>query len=165
MRTKIIIFIAIAGLVFFSTIRFINAAALPLPGVELLFKSITTKQVTLGKADNDGNFTTAVPEENGIFDIYVGDENTPPVKITAKGKIISGRVVILTEGTTTKDPAPLVVKKVTPIKKKVVTLLKEGEICKTSSQCAKGLKCAYPCGIQGCKNVCTKESAKDVPKI
>ncbi len=38
-------------------------------------------------------------------------------------------------------------------------LRKMGETCGASiGQCEQGLKCAYPCGIQGCENVCLFES-------
>ncbi len=37
-------------------------------------------------------------------------------------------------------------------------LRKMGETCGASiGQCEQGLKCAYPCGIQGCENVCLSE--------
>ena len=33
--------------------------------------------------------------------------------------------------------------------------LSEGSVCATDAQCATGLLCCYPCGIQGCDNVCS----------
>ena len=117
MKTKLIVFGLIFSLVVIFSGEVANAATLPLPGVEILFKSVLSKQVTLGKADENGNFNTEVKEANGEFDIFIGDENLPPVRITSRGNTISGRIVILTDGTTTKDPAPVVIKK--PITKKV----------------------------------------------
>ncbi len=32
----------------------------------------------------------------------------------------------------------------------------EGTLCTTSSECAPGLLCCYPCGIPGCMNRCTR---------
>lgn len=41
--------------------------------------------------------------------------------------------------------------------------LQEGQVCEPgSSQCAPGLKCGYPCGIQGCDHVCQPED--ELPK-
>jgi len=33
--------------------------------------------------------------------------------------------------------------------------LPEGAVCESDAQCAEGLLCCYPCGIQGCQNRCT----------
>jgi len=33
--------------------------------------------------------------------------------------------------------------------------LSEGSICTGTEQCATGLLCCYPCGIEGCENQCT----------
>ncbi len=42
-------------------------------------------------------------------------------------------------------------------------LLKEGEKCGESiGSCGSGLKCAYPCGILGCQNICMSEN--ELPK-
>lgn len=42
--------------------------------------------------------------------------------------------------------------------KQTLILRKIGETCGESiGQCEQGLKCAYPCGIQGCANVCLSE--------
>jgi len=117
MKSKFFVFTVILSFIMIFTGGVATAATLPLPGVEVLFKSVLSKQVTLGKADKDGNFNTQVKEANSEFDIFIGDENLPPVRIMSKGNVISGRIVILTEGTTTKDPAPVVVKK--PVVKKV----------------------------------------------
>lgn len=41
--------------------------------------------------------------------------------------------------------------------------LQEGQVCEPgASQCAPGLKCGYPCGIQGCEHVCQPED--ELPK-
>ncbi len=41
--------------------------------------------------------------------------------------------------------------------------LQEGQVCEPgASQCAPGLKCGYPCGIQGCDHVCQPED--ELPK-
>jgi len=93
------------------------AAAFPLSGVTLFLKSITSLQVISANTDINGYFNTTVKEENGAYNIFVGDENMPPVKIVAKNGIVSGRILILTEGTTTKDPAPVAPKKPAPVKK------------------------------------------------
>lgn len=43
------------------------------------------------------------------------------------------------------------------------TLRKQGETCgETTGQCEAWLKCSYPCGIQGCENIC--ESEDELPK-
>ena len=38
--------------------------------------------------------------------MYISDENMAPIKMVTKNGVISGRVVILTDGTTTQDPVP-----------------------------------------------------------
>jgi len=35
------------------------------------------------------------------------------------------------------------------------TACQVGKKCSTDSECGKGLKCCYPCGIPGCENQCT----------
>ncbi len=101
------------------------AATLPFPSVEILLKSIASGKVLSTNTDNNGNFNVGVPEESGAYNLYIGNESLPPVKISAKKNTVSGRVVILTEGTTTKDPTPpapikkTVPKKTTPVKKSV----------------------------------------------
>jgi hypothetical protein len=41
----------------------------------------------------------------------------------------------------------------------VTNLRKEGETCgENIGNCETGLKCAYPCGIEGCKNACVSEN-------
>ena len=82
------------------------AATLPIAGVEVLLKSISSKQVTASKTDSQGNFSASVKEESGAYDVFFGDENVSPVKITASKNVLSGRFVVLTDGSVTKDPIP-----------------------------------------------------------
>ena len=41
--------------------------------------------------------------------------------------------------------------------------LSEGSICTETAQCASGLLCCYPCGIEGCVNQCTVPSEESCP--
>ncbi len=47
---------------------------------------------------------------------------------------------------------------------KVINLRKEGETCgENIGNCEVGLKCAYPCGIQGCQYVCMSKDELSRP--
>ena len=98
-----------------------HAAALPLGGVSISVKSLQTKRVIEIYTDSNGFFKTDVPEKLGFFNIFVADESTIPVMVPARNGVVSGRVVVLTDGTTTKEPDPVPVKKVpaliAPLKK------------------------------------------------
>jgi len=103
MKIKFLIFVFLA---FFAAQSPALAATFPVSSVDIFAKSIASSQVVSGRTDNDGNFNITVKEENGAYNIFIGDENTTPIKISAQKSIVSGRIVIMTDGTTTKDPAP-----------------------------------------------------------
>ncbi len=116
MKRNIFIYI-IAGAVSLIIFTSASAATFPIPGVEVFAKSIVSSQVSVGGADSSGNFTVSVKEENGTYNVFFVDQNFPPVKMTAKGGVISGRIVVLTDGTTTKDPEVIILKnKSVPVK-------------------------------------------------
>lgn len=110
-------------IVFFMTQTSVNAATFPVPGINVLAKSLLSGQVIVTNTDTNGNFTTEVKEQDGAYNVFFMDENFPPIKIIAKKGIISGRIVVLTDGTTTKDSV-VPVKKATPTKALKVTTKK-----------------------------------------
>lgn len=91
----------------------VHATTFPIAGVEVFAKSIISSQVSVGSADSSGNFIVSVKEESGIYNVFFVDQNFPPTKMTAKNGVIMGRIVVLTDGTTTKDPEVIVQKKKT----------------------------------------------------
>jgi hypothetical protein len=107
------------------------AAAFPLPGISVLLKSVTSGQVTAIDTDKDGNFNTTVKEGNGIYNLFVGDESMPPIKILAKNGNVSGRIVVLTEGTIAQDPTPTPIP--TPAVKKTTAVIKTVKTLKTNT--------------------------------
>lgn len=115
--------IAVTVFAIFVTTQSVVAATIPLPNIDILIKSIATKRVIVSSTDKDGNFSSAVPEEKGEFNVFLNDQSLSPFKMNAKNGIISGRVVILTEGTTTQDPAPVKIKK-TKISKPIKSIKK-----------------------------------------
>ncbi len=119
---KFFVFAIITFVVFIMTQTSVLAATYPVSGVLILLKNITTRQVTASNTDDQGNFNVTVPEANGTYNLFIGDESIPPVKITAKDTAITGRIVVLTDGTTTKEPDPIPpvpVKIAPPIKKSI----------------------------------------------
>ena len=121
MKTKIFTLMFISSSMFFIAQTQAMAAALPLSGVDVLVKSITSGQVLAASTDDNGNFSVKVGETNGSYNVFIGDESLPPVKVIATNNIVSGRIVILTDGTTTKDPVPVPAKKTIPLKKTTTT--------------------------------------------
>lgn len=114
-------FLIVTCAVFITIQESAMAATLPLPSVDIILKSIANSQIISANTDNSGNFNVRVQEENGVYDLYVGNESLPPIKISARKNVVSGRIVILTEGTTTKDLVSIpATKKITPAKKPTV---------------------------------------------
>jgi hypothetical protein len=108
---KFLTFTLLLLTVFFVKQSSATAATFPLSGVNILLKSLSSGRVTVTSTDTYGTFNTQVSEEAGAYDIYINDESMPPIKISAKKNIVHGRIVILTDDTTTKEPEPLPVKK------------------------------------------------------
>lgn len=97
------------------------ASTFALPKVEVYLKSLTSGQVTASRTDMNGNFNTSVGEDSGEYNLFIGDQNMPPIKLIAKKGVVSARIVVLTEGSTTVDPVvKKTVKKSTPVKAPVV---------------------------------------------
>ena len=107
--------------IFFVTGHQVFAGTFPLPNTVVIVKSISNGRVVSTSTDANGNFTTPVPEENGAYNVFFNDESMPPIKIIAQKSTIAGRIVILTDGTTTKDVIPPASKKVGKNKKAKVS--------------------------------------------
>ena len=90
------------------------AAAVPLPNVPVYLKSFSTSKLSNSVTDDNGYFNIYGLEASGAYNLFVNDESMPPIKLVAKNGVVSGRVVILTDGTTTQDPLPA-----KPIKKTI----------------------------------------------
>ncbi len=128
MKTKFLILAVLGFALFFAVQAPALAAAFPLPLVEVFLKSLTTRQVVAGNTDENGNFNVRVPEESGEFNLFIGNQNMTLVKMSAKKNIVSGRIVILTEGTVAKDPDPAPAPVITPALAPVVKAKKSAPI-------------------------------------
>ena len=93
-----------------------SAAAFPISDVQLIFKNISTFKIIPSTTDKDGFFSVGVLD--GVYNMFISDEDMPPVKLTSKNGVISGRIVVLTDGTTTQDPVTKPTKKVSKAKVK-----------------------------------------------
>ncbi len=78
------------------------AATLPVAGVDVIVKNTVSGRVLSTFTDAKGNFRIG-SNENGMYDIFIGNESLAPVKTQAKNGSVSGRIVILTDATTTTD--------------------------------------------------------------
>ena len=103
-KSNIITLAFSAGAVWRMAFSYTSAATFPIPDVQIILKNISTLRIVPSNTDKDGYFSVGVPE--GIYDMYISDENMAPIKMVTKNGVISGRVVILTDGTTTQDPVP-----------------------------------------------------------
>ncbi len=113
---KPLIFIIFTYAILLFTNTPVFADTFPVGGVEVFAKSIANSQISVAHTDSAGNFSVFVKEESGAYNVFFVDENFPPTKITAKNNMIDGRIVVLTGGTIAKDPDPVPVKKVAPVK-------------------------------------------------
>ena len=121
------IFVFIFSIIILSSIGQLktSAATLPIQGVPVFIKSLTTGQILSSTTDTSGAFVFNGTETSGSYNLFVNDETMPPIKIDAKNGVLKGRVVILTDGTTTQDPkqkiAPKITKKIIAPVKKIVS--------------------------------------------
>jgi len=125
MKTKILALGLVIYIGFLGVGQTAFAGAFPLSGVTLFLKSIKSLQVISSNTDADGYFSNTVPETDGAYNLFIGDESLPPVKMTAKNGVITGRIVVLTDGTTTQDPAPAPVTITPAVKKVTPTVVKK----------------------------------------
>lgn len=111
---------------FFGAHQSLHAAYYPIPHVDVYAKSISNKRVYAGNTDATGTFNVIVPDESGPeYNIFIQDQNMPPVKLKSKNGTVTGRVVVLTENTVPKDPEPVSKKAPTPLSTNVKPTPKE----------------------------------------
>lgn len=111
---RLLLSIALIGSLATSVPAQTKAATLPVQGVDVLVKSKLSKWVTATKTDNNGYFTMHVIEPNGTYNVFFSDESNEPVEIKAKNAVVAGRIVLLTDNTTTQEPAEAAIAAMTP---------------------------------------------------
>ena len=102
----------------------VSAATIPLPNVPVYIKSASTSRIFNATTDSNGLFSFYGTEDSGFYNLFVNDESMSPIRMQAHKGTVSGRVVILTDGTTTQDPPKLITKLKSTIKKVSVPIKK-----------------------------------------
>ncbi|MEI6316662.1 MAG: hypothetical protein WCO65_02980 [bacterium] len=95
----------------------VSAATIPLPNVQIYAKSASTSRFINSTTDIHGSFVFVNVEDSGFYNLFVNDESMPPITLQAHKGVLSGRVVVLTDGTTTQDPPKPITKSKTIFKK------------------------------------------------